>query len=165
MTMNLLTILLALFIVISIVGDIIIARKLNKHEEEYKAKYDELINSFTNTSKEVKSLSDRYDNLYVPYYNKVEDLISDIKNINSNIRSLSSSISSLNNNYNALDKSITSLQESEKENNDSIVMLKDKVNKLSEPEQATKEQILQVLDEQNVLISSIKDGTVILEEK
>ena len=43
--------------------------------------------------------------------------------------------------YKSLHKSITSLQESEKENCDAIVALRDKVDKLSEPQQATKEQI------------------------
>ena len=47
----------------------------------------------------------------------------------------------------------------------SINTLQNQVSNLSKPEQATKEQILQVLDEQNVLTSSIKDGAVILEEK
>ena len=144
MTMNLLTILLVLFIIISIVGDIIIARKLNKHEEEYRDKYDKLDKSNyynSNTLTELKS--------------SIDSMKADI-----DFRFKNTEID-----YKYLHKSITSLQKSEKENCDAIVALRDKVDKLSEPEQATKEQILQVLDEQNVLTSSIKDGTVILEEK
>ena len=144
MTLNILTILLSLFIIISIAGDIIIARKLNKHEEEYQEKYNKLDKSDyynSNTLTELKSCID---------FMKT-DTDFRFKNIETD--------------YKSLHKSITSLQESDKENCDAIVALRDKVDKLSEPEQATKEQILQVLDEQNVLTSSIKDGTVILEEK
>lgn len=144
MTMNVLTILLALFIIISIAGDIIIARKLNKHEEEYRDKYNKLDKSNyynSNTLAELKSSID-FMNTYIDF--KFKNTETD---------------------YKSLHKSITSLQESEKENCDRITVLREQVNKLSEPEQATKEQILKVLDEQNVLTSSIKDGTVILEEK
>ena len=142
--MNVLTILLALFIIISIAGDIIIARKLNKHEEEYRDKYNKLDKSNyynSNTLAELKSSID-FMNTYIDF--KFKNTETD---------------------YKSLHKSITSLQESEKENCDRITVLREQVNKLSEPEQATKEQILKVLDEQNVLTSSIKDGTVILEEK
>lgn len=144
MTMNLLTILLALFIIISIAGDIIIARKLNKHEEEYRDKYNKLDKS--------------------NYYNS--NTLTELKSsINFMKTDTDFRFNNIETDYKALHKSIVSLQESEKENCDAIVVLRDKVDKLSEPEQATKEQILQVLDEQNVLTSSIKDGTVILEEK
>ena len=47
----------------------------------------------------------------------------------------------------------------------SINIIQNQVNKLTEPGEVIKEQILKVLDEQNVLTSSIKDGAVILEEK
>ena len=144
MTMNLLTILLALFIIISIAGDIIIARKLNKHEEEYQEKYNKLDKSNyynSNTLTELKSCID---------FMKTD---TDFR------------FKSIETDYKSLHKSITSLQESDKENCDAIVALREQIDKLSEPEQATKEQILKVLDEQNVLTSSIKDGTVILEEK
>ena len=126
MTMNLLTILLALFIIISIAGDIIIARKLNRHEEEYSGKYNNLVEENTRLKEETEKLS-----------NKIEEQRT---------------------NYTSICRSIDSLVQSDKE-------LSDKITKLSEPEQATKEQILRILDEQNVLTSSIKDGTVILEEK
>ena len=144
MTMNLLTILLVLFIIISLAGDIIIARKLNKHEEEYKEKYNNLVEENTKLKKEVKDLSDREQSLYVPFYNNAEDLKTSYKD--------------LKNKYTDICRSIDSLVQSD-------IELSDKITKLSEPEQATKEQILQVLDEQNVLTSSIKDGAVILEEK
>ena len=144
MTMNLLTILLVLFIIISIAGDIIIARKLNKHEEEYRDKYNKLDKSNYYNSNTLAELKSSIDFMKTDIDFKFKNTETD---------------------YKSLHKSITSLQESEKENCDAIVALRDKVDKLSEPEQATKEQILQVLDEQNVLTSSIKDGTVILEEK
>lgn len=144
MTLNILTILLALFIIISIAGDIIIARKLNKHEEEYREKYNKLDKS--------------------NYYNS--NTLAELKNcINFMKTDIDFKFKNTETDYKSLHRSITSLQESDKENCDAIVALRDKVDKLSEPEQATKEQILQVLDEQNVLTSSIKDGTVILEEK
>lgn len=144
MTLNILTILLALFIIISIVGDIIIARKLNKHEEEYQEKYNKLDRSNYYNSNRLAELKSCIDFMKT-------DIDFKFKNIETD--------------YKSLHKSITSLQESDKENCDAIVALRKQVDKLSEPEQATKEQILQVLDEQNVLTSSIKDGTVILEEK
>ena len=144
MTMNLLIILLVLFIIISLAGDIIIARKLNKHEEEYRDKYNKLDKSNFYNSNTLAELKGSIDFMKTDIDFKFKNTETD---------------------YKSLHKSITSLQESDKENCDAIVALRNKVDKLSEPEQATKEQILQVLDEQNVLTSSIKDGTVILEEK
>ena len=101
--------------VISLIGDIVLAHRLNKHTEDY-----------NNLLNRVNSINE--------WCNKQDD-----------------AIALLNADAEVLETSINIIQ--------------NQVSKLTKPEEATKEQILQVLNEQNVLTSSIKDGTVILEEK
>ena len=126
MTMNLLTILLVLFIIISIAGDIIIARKLNKHEEEYSAKYNNLVEENTKLKEEIENLS-----------NKIKEQET---------------------NYTSICRSIDSLKQSD-------IELSDKITKLSEPEQVTKEVVKQVLEEMDVLTGSVVNGVLTVEEK
>lgn len=126
MTMNLLTILLALFIIISLAGDIIITRKLNKHEEEYSDKYNSLVEENTKLKEEIEKLS-----------NKIKEQET---------------------NYTSICRSIDSLVQSD-------IELSDKITKLSEPEQVTKETVKQVLEEMDVLTGSVVNGVLTVEEK
>ena len=78
MTMNLLAILLVLFIIISITGDIIIARKLNRHEEEYSAKYNSLVEENTRLKEEIEKLSNRIkeqETNYTGAYKPINSLV------------------------------------------------------------------------------------------
>lgn len=115
MTINTLFVIVLIMFIISLIGDIVLAHRLNKHTEDY----DELLTKVNN----IDEWCDYQDD----------------------------SIALLKTDSEALKTSINTLQ--------------NQVSNLSKPEQATKEQILQVLDEQNVLTSSIRDGAVILEEK
>lgn len=115
MTIQTLFVIVLIMFVISLIGDIVLAYRLNKHTEDY----DELLTRVNNINE---------------WCNKHDD-----------------AIALLNTDAEALETSMNIIQ--------------NQVSKLTKPEEVTKEQILQVLDEQNVLTSSIKDGTVILEEK
>lgn len=115
MTIHTLFVIVLVMFIISLIGDIVLAHRLNKHTKDY------------------------------------DELLTKVNNIDEWCDDQDDSIALLKTDSEALKTSITTLQ--------------NQVSKLTEPEQATKEQILQVLDEQNVLTSSIKDGTVILEEK
>ena len=115
MTIHALFVIVLIMFIISLIGDIVLAHRLNKHTEDY----DELLNRVNNINE---------------WCNKQDD-----------------AIALLNADAEALENSVNIIQ--------------NQVSKLTEPGEVTKEQILQVLDEQNVLTSSIKDGAVILEEK
>lgn len=179
MTIQILFVIVLIMFVISLIGDIVLAHRLNKHTEDY----DDLLNRVNNINEWCNKLEDTCTSLKNYSSNIILSLIKDegkfdkelntrfgeldtrlneleldvvasdkaIKNVNSKVVSMEDQVKLLNADTDSLEESINYVQ--------------DQVSKLTEPEQATKEQILQVLDEQNVLTSSIKDGTVILEEK
>ena len=115
MTINTLFVIVLIMFIISLIGDIVLAHRLNKHTEDY------------------------------------DELLTKVNNIDEWCDDQDDAIALLNADAEALETSINTLQ--------------NQISKLTEPGEVTKEQILKVLDEQNVLTSSIKDGTVILEEK
>lgn len=179
MTIHTLFVIVLVMFIISLVGDIVLAHRLNNHTKDY----DELLTRVNNINEWCNKLEDKCTSLENYSSNVILCLIKDkdkfdkelntrfgeldtrlneleldvvasdkaIKNVNSKIVSMEDQVKLLNTDADSLEESINYVQ--------------DQVNKLTEPEQATKEQILRVLDEQNVLTSSIKDGTVILEEK
>lgn len=179
MTIQTLFVIVLIMFVISLIGDIVLAHRLNKHTEDY----DELLTRVNNINEWCNKLEDKCTSLENYSSNIILSLIKDkdkfdkelntrfgeldtrlneleldvvandkaIKNVNSKVVSVEDQVKLLNTDADSLEKSINYVQ--------------NQVSKLTEPGEVTKEQILQVLDEQNVLTSSIKNGTVILEEK
>lgn len=115
MTINTLFVIVLIMFIISLIGDIVLAHRLNNHTKDY------------------------------------DELLTRVNNINEWCNNQDDDIALLKADAEAFETSINTIQ--------------NQVSKLTEPGEVTKEQILKVLDEQNVLTSSIKDGAVILEGK
>lgn len=114
MTIQTLFVIVLIMFVISLIGDIVLAHRLNKHTEDY------------------------------------DDLLNRVNNINEWCNKQDDAIALLNADAEALETSMNIIQ--------------NQVNKLTKPEEATKEVVKQVLDEMDVLSGSIVNGQLEIKE-
>lgn len=178
MTIQTLFVIVLIMFVISLIGDIVLAHRLNKHTEDY----DELLTRVNNINEWCNKLEDKCTSLENYSSNIILSLIKDknkfdkelntrfgeldtrlneleldivasdkaIKNVNSKVVSMEDQIKLLNTDTDSLEESINYVQ--------------DQVSKLTEPEEATKEVVKQVLDEMDVLSGSIVNGQLEIKE-
>lgn len=178
MTIHALFVIVLIMFVISLIGDIVLAHRLNKHTEDY----DDLLTRVDNINKwcnEIQENATTYKNLVekvihefctykqanednlIKRHNEISEKITEleldilssekaIKNVNSKVVTVEDQVKLLNTDADALEESINYVQ--------------NQVSKLTKPGEATKEVVKQVLDEMDVLSGSIINGQLEIKE-
>lgn len=178
MTIHALFVIVLIMFIISLIGDIVLAHRLNKHTEDY----DDLLKRVDNLNKWCNENEDNW-NTYnelvkqvihdfctykqtnqddiIKRHKEIDEKITEleldimasekaIKNVNSKVVTVEDQVKLLNTDADALEESINYVQ--------------NQVNKLTEPGEVTKETVRQVLDEMDVLSGSIVNGQLEIKE-